>query len=78
MVYSHTVGGVHSTHSPGGAVETETGELEVVQGSDVEGAPSVEREKSVHILQDYSTTPTQCVPVHTCTLHGLVESCISD
>ena len=52
MVYSHTVGGVHSTHSPGGAVETETGELEVVQGSDVEGAPSVERDKRVHISQD--------------------------
>ena len=44
MVYSHTVGGVHSTHSPGGAVETETGE----------GEPSVEREKRVHISQDYS------------------------
>ena len=54
MVYSHTVGGVHSTHSPGGAVETETGELEVVQGSDVEGAPSVERDKRVHISQGYS------------------------
>ena len=63
---------VYTEHSPGGAVETETGEVEVTLGSDVEGAPSVERDKRVHISQDCNME--QCVPVHICTLHGPVKT----